>query len=350
MIGYSDSNKDGGILASQWYLYQAQSKLIEVGKTHNVTIRFFHGKGGSISRGAGPTHWFLRALPPGSVNGDIRLTEQGETIERKYANKNNAVYNLELLTAGTLTATMLQNINQNREHEQASELNYLACKSMVVYEELTKKPGFIKFYEKATPIDAIEQSKIGSRPSRRTGARSLSDLRAIPWVFSWSQCRFNITSWYGVGTTLESMYTYDIDKFARFKKAVKTDPFIRYVLTNVDSSLASSDENIFKKYAQLADDIPESKDLLNRMLDELHLTQRMIDFLLDEPLSKRRENHYYSTMLRASAMEPLHDHQIYLLKEWRASCERGDTKSAEKQLLELLRCINAIAGAIGFTG
>ncbi len=350
MIGYSDSNKDGGILASQWYLYQAQSQLVEVGHKHHVNIRFFHGKGGSISRGAGPTHWFLRALPPGSVNGDIRLTEQGETIERKYANKNNAVYNLELLTAGTLSATLLQNLSETKDHELTSELNYLACKSMVVYEELTKNDGFIKFYEKATPIDAIEQSKIGSRPSRRTGVRALSDLRAIPWVFSWSQCRFNITSWYGVGTTLESMYKYDTDKFGRFKKAVKTDPFIRYVLTNIDSSLASSDEIIFQKYARLAEDIPQSKELLAQMIEELHCSRRMIDFLLDEPLSTRRENHYYSTLLRAEAMEPLHEHQIHLLKEWRAFSDLGDTVTADKILFDLLRCINAIAGAIGFTG
>ncbi len=350
MIGYSDSNKDGGILASQWYLYDAQVHMIEVGKKHGVNIRFFHGKGGSISRGAGPTHWFLRALPPGSVNGDIRLTEQGETIERKYANKNNAVYNLELLTAGTLSATLLQNLSLTREYELSSELNYLACKSMIVYEELTKKDGFIKFYEKATPIDAIEQSKIGSRPSRRTGSRTLADLRAIPWVFSWSQCRFNITSWYGVGSTLESMHKHDTDKFLRFKQAVKTDPFIRYVLTNVDSSLASTDEIIFRKYAQLAEDIPQSREILLQMVDELHLSHKMIDFLLDEPLSARRENHYYSTMLRAEAMGPLHEHQIYLLKRWRKLNDRGETEASEKELSGLLRCINAIAGAIGFTG
>lgn len=350
MIGYSDSNKDGGILASQWYLYEAQSKLVEIGKKHGVNIRFFHGKGGSISRGAGPTHWFLRALPPGSVNGDIRLTEQGETIERKYANKNNAVYNLELLTAGTLYASIIKTPDTIQEHELANELKYLACKSMKVYEELTKKEGFIQFYEKATPIDAIEQSKIGSRPSRRTGKRSLADLRAIPWVFSWSQCRFNITSWYGVGTTLESMYKHDPDKFERFKQAAKSDPFIRYVLTNVDSSLASSDENIFRKYAQLAEEIPQSNAVLTQMIEELHRTRQMIDVLLEIPLAKRRENHYYSTLLRAEAMNPLHDLQIYLLKEWRLHRDAGDTIAAEKILFDLLRCINAIAGAIGFTG
>jgi len=221
---------------------------------------------------------------------------------------------------------------------------------MVVYKELTTAPGFIRFYEKATPIDAIEQSKIGSRPARRTGTRVLSDLRAIPWVFSWSQCRFNITSWYGVGTTLEAMYKYDTDKFERFKKAVQTDPFIRYVLTNIDSSLASSDKDIFKKYAQLASDDPQSSGFIAQMTDELERTQRMIDYILDTPLSQRRENHYYSTLLRAEAMEPLHDHQVMLLSSWRRYAAQGNSEEADKVLFELLRCINAIAGAIGFTG
>ena len=350
MIGYSDSNKDGGILASQWYLYEAQSKLAEIGIKHKVNIRFFHGKGGSISRGAGPTHWFLRALPPGTINGDIRFTEQGETIERKYANKNNAVYNLELLTAGTLSATMLQNSNQISEHELASEFGYLVSKSMSVYKELIERPGFIHFYEKATPIDAIEQSKIGSRPSRRTGTRSLNDLRAIPWVFSWSQCRFNITSWYGVGTTLEEMQKQNPIKFERFKNSVKTDPFIRYVLTNVDSSLASSDEAIFRQYAQLAAEVPGSGEFLTLMVDELTRTRQMIDLILNIPLSERRVNHYYSTLLRAEAMEPLHKHQVNLLRQWRKSNEIGTAENGDTLLFELLRCVNAIAGAIGFTG
>jgi len=350
MIGYSDSNKDGGILSSQWYLYEAQTKLIEIGKKHAVKIRFFHGKGGSISRGAGPTHWFLRALPPLSVNGDIRFTEQGETIERKYANKNNAVYNIELLTAGSLSVSMLQNNKPIEEYDLASEFNYLACKSKRVYEELTKQPGFIQFYEKATPIDAIEQSKIGSRPSRRTGTRTLNDLRAIPWVFSWSQCRFNITGWYGVGTSLEAMRNNDPVKFDRFKKAVKTDPFIRYVLTNIDSSLASSDEDIFKQYTQLASDVPHFNEILSQILNEFALTKQMVESILSRPISERRKNHYYSTLLRADAMRPLHQHQVNLLALWRKLNNEGNSAQADSILFELLRCINAIAGAIGFTG
>ncbi|NDP20331.1 MAG: phosphoenolpyruvate carboxylase [Paludibacter sp.] len=350
MIGYSDSNKDGGIFASQWYLHQAQSQLVEIGRKHNVKIRFFHGKGGSISRGAGPTHWFLRALPPGSINGDLRLTEQGETIERKYANKNNALYNIELLTAGTLAASLLSRNNEKYEHALAPELNYLANQSMFVYKELTQDPNFIKFYEKATPIDAIEQSKIGSRPSRRTGTRSLSDLRAIPWVFSWSQCRFNITSWYGVGTTLEKMSQEEPQKFERLRKSVQIDPFIRYVLTNVDSSIASSDEKIFRKYAELASDVPGSIVIFNKLSEELNRTRRMIDVLLNIALVDRRTNHYYSTLLRSEAMEPLHEQQIFLLKKWRLLTAEGKTEEADPILVELLRCINAIAGAIGFTG
>ena len=350
MIGYSDSNKDGGILASQWYLYEAQTQLIKIGEKYGVKVRFFHGKGGSISRGAGPTHWFLKALPPLSVNGDIRFTEQGETIERKYANINNAVYNIELLTSGTLAVSMLQKNKVIQSYDMASELDYLACKSKQVYEELTKKPGFIEFYEKATPIDAIEQSKIGSRPSRRTGTRTLGDLRAIPWVFSWSQCRFNITGWYGVGTSLESMRTNDPFKFERFKIALKSDPFIRYVLTNIDSSLASSDEEIFKQYAQLASDVPYSGKILDQLLREYTLTRQMIDFILDIPISERRKNHYYSTLLRADAMLPLHNHQISLLAQWRQLNKEGNLEGAETILFELLRSINAIAAAIGFTG
>ena len=255
-----------------------------------------------------------------------------------------------MLTAGTLAATLLNKNNEQKVHELSDELNYLANRSMEVYKDLTQQPGFIKFYEKATPIDAIEQSKIGSRPSRRTGTRSLSDLRAIPWVFSWSQCRFNITSWYGVGTTLEEMYENEPEKFERFRKFVETDSFIRYVLTNVDSSIASSDENIFKKYANLATDVPESGMFISKMTEELARTRRMIDVLLNIPLVERRENHYYSTLLRSEAMEPLHQHQALLLDKWRKFNSEGKTAEADHLLIELLRCINAIAGAIGFTG
>jgi phosphoenolpyruvate carboxylase len=246
--------------------------------------------------------------------------------------------------------TLLNKNVTNYNHELTEELNYMANESMTVYKKLTQMPGFIQFYEKATPIDAIEQSKIGSRPSRRNGTRTLSDLRAIPWVFSWSQCRFNITGWYGVGATLEKMLDQEPQKFERLRKAVLIDPFIRYVLTNIDSSLASSDEKIFRLYASLAKDVPESDEITEILTCELRKTRKMIDILLDKPLVTRRKNHYYSTLLRSEAMDSLHSQQVFLLKKWRNFVADGNQSEGDKILVELLRCINAIAGAIGFTG
>ena len=349
-IGYSDSNKDGGILASSWYLYYAQSKLAEVGKKHNIIIRFFHGKGGTISRGAGPVHWFIKTLPHGSINGQMRITEQGETIERKYANKINAVYNLELLVSGTAANTMLHQHTPHHLHPAEKMFDYMACESMKVFNELTQNEHFIKFFEQATPIDAIESSRIGSRPARRTGKRTLNDLRAIPWVFSWSQSRFNLTSWYGVGTTLENMTNRAPDKFEQLKALVPKDAFVRYVLTNIDTSLAATDESIMKEYASLVEDEEARITILNLLLDELSRTRRMLAELLGRPISERRKNHYYSTILRAEALNMLHRTQINLLRTWRNQQKEGKDNNAEKTLLSLLRCINAIANAMGTTG
>jgi phosphoenolpyruvate carboxylase len=351
MIGYSDSNKDGGILASTWHLYDAQMKLAEVGKKHGVNIRFFHGKGGTISRGAGPTNWFLKSLPQSTLNGLIRVTEQGETIERKYANKVNASYNLELLLAGTAYQTIVNQLElQEREPLREQLFSHMAEESYRAFKNLTLHPSFIPFYEQATPIDVIESSKIGSRPSRRRGKRSLEDLRAIPWVFSWTQSRMHISSWYGVGYTLHKMKTEDPQKYAQLKKLVKTDNFVRYVLTNVDTSLAATDEKIMGLYAGLVDDPAVKDEILGILLKELELTRTMMLDLLGSPISQRRVNHYLSTQLRAEALLPLHQEQVHLLRLWRETRKQGDNGQAEMLLRDLLRSINAIASAMGTTG
>jgi len=350
MIGYSDSNKDGGIFSSQWNLYNAQADLVCVGEKHQVKIQFFHGKGGSISRGAGPTHWFIRSLPHTSIDGNIRLTEQGETIERKYANKVNAAYNLELLMANAVRATLLDQSSNREPHILSEELNFLAQESVKHYTNLTNHPYFIRFFEQATPIDAIENSKIGSRPARRTGKRSLDDLRAIPWVFSWTQSRFNIPSWYGVGSTLELLQNEYPEKFKKIREHLPTDSFIRYVFTNIDTSLNATDENIMKAYAELVEENEVKNTILDLMLKELGKTRRMFDVLLEKPIKDRRTNHYYSTILRAEALYPLHKKQINLLRQWRRLRKEGRDDSAEQILVNLLRSINAIASAIGNTG
>jgi phosphoenolpyruvate carboxylase len=351
MIGYSDSNKDGGILASTWHLYDAQMKLAEVGKKHGVNIRFFHGKGGTISRGAGPTNWFLKSLPHSTLNGLIRVTEQGETIERKYANKVNASYNLELLLAGTAYQTIVNQLEQPEGEPVREQLfSYMAEESYKAFKNLTKHPSFIPFYEQATPIDVIESSKIGSRPSRRRGKRSLEDLRAIPWVFSWTQSRMHISSWYGVGSTLHKLKTESPERYRQLKKLVKTDNFIRYVLTNVDTSLAATDEEIMGLYAGLVEDPGVKDEILGILLKELELTRTMMLDLLGSPISQRRVNHYLSTRLRADALLPLHQEQVHLLRLWREALKKGDNPQAEVLLRDLLRSVNAIASAMGTTG
>jgi phosphoenolpyruvate carboxylase len=348
MIGYSDSNKDGGILASQWYLYEAQHRLTETGQKYGVDVRFFHGKGGSISRGAGPIHWFMRSLPPASICGKLRLTEQGETIERKYANKVNAAFNLELLASGTLLNTLFSNYSINEELFEL--MRYMSAESLKAYTRLTRHKSFIRFFEQATPIDVIETSKIGSRPARRTGRRVLTDLRAIPWVFSWSQSRINLTSWYGVGSTLKLLKEKEPQKYDLLSRLIPDHPLLRYLFTNVDSGLASTDPDIIELYASLIAEPSVRNDILPLILSEYHLTQSLLAELLQIPFDQRRKNHFFSTRLRAVALKPMHLVQVQTLIKWREGRDTDNPDVRSQQNIILLKTINAIANALGATG
>jgi phosphoenolpyruvate carboxylase len=349
MVGYSDSNKDGGIIASAWHLYKAQKELLKVGEKHGIKIKFFHGKGGTISRGAGPTHWFLRSLPDGSINGNIKITEQGESIERKYANRTNAAYNLELLVAGVVSLSILQQRQRIDDSESTAILEIMSEESLKHYKDLTQDNDFISFFREATPIDAIESSRIGSRPSRRTGKKTISDLRAIPWVFSWSQSRFNLTSWYGVGSTLEMLKDKQPAKFTRLKELMLSDNLIRYIFTNIDTSLIATDEEIMTKYASLVTSEKVRDKILGKIMKELKITREMISILIERPFEQRRKSHYYSTILRAEALNYLHDSQIKLLRTWRENKKKTEEEDQEL-LVKLLKSINAIANAMGNTG
>ncbi|MEO0509979.1 MAG: phosphoenolpyruvate carboxylase [Verrucomicrobiota bacterium] len=348
MVGYSDSNKDGGILASQWGLYKAQYALSEVGDDAGVKIRFFHGKGGSISRGAGPTHYFIKALPYGAPNGDIRLTEQGETIAQKYGNPVNAAYNLELLAANTLSKYLKDQKFERAFHPLADVIDWLAMSSQKHYDAMRSKEGFITFFRSATPIDAIEMSKIGSRPAKRTGMNTLDDLRAIPWVFSWSQARAHMTSWFGVGSALEELKSENLESYEKLHASLKKDSFVRYVFTNVDTSLAATDEDIFQLYIDLVEDNALRDKFCRIFMDELALTRRHLKTLLNRPIEERRRGHHYSNLLRASLMRPLHEKQVALLRKWRAQKASEDVD--ENIQTELLMTINALSGAMRNTG
>lgn len=347
MIGYSDSNKDAGILSSQWALQRAQANLATLGHEAGVRIRFFHGRGGTISRGAGPTHRFLDALPHGSLCGDIRLTEQGETIAQKFGNFSTAAYNLELLAAG-VTATAVQHAKPVAGDDTLAPIfDQLAAASCKAYRALIEADGFLEFYRQATPIDALEHSRIGSRPSRRTGKPSLADLRAIPWVFSWNQARFYVPGWFGAGSGLASLSP---EQFTHLRENFRARPFVHYVFTNVESSLASSDLDLMKKYASLVQDAALRERLLGMIEREWKLTREMIDSLRGNTMTARRPRFMKTLVLRAEALRVLHDQQIGLLSQWRGLLADQKQAEADAMLPNLLLSINAIASGLRTTG
>jgi phosphoenolpyruvate carboxylase len=347
MIGYSDSNKDAGILASQWALHRAQAALAAVGRDAGVRIRFFHGRGGTVSRGAGPTHRFLDALPHGSLSGDIRLTEQGETIAQKFGNFATATYNLELLLAGVTATTVRHRMAPPEVAGPDPVFDRLAEASRGAYRELLEAPGFLAFHRQATPIDALEHSRIGSRPSRRTGQPSLADLRAIPWVFSWNQARYYLPGWYGTGSALAAL---DESSFAALRDQCRSHAFVHYVFTNVEASLASSNLDLMRAYAGLVEDTAVRDAILPRIEAEWRLTATMIEKLRGGTIAGRRPRLTRTLDLRTEALRILHLQQIDLLRRWRGRIREGDPAGADALLPDLLLSINAIASGLRTTG
>ncbi|MEP6673193.1 MAG: phosphoenolpyruvate carboxylase [Chthoniobacter sp.] len=347
MVGYSDSNKDSGIFASQWGLQKAQARLAQLGRDAGVRIRFFHGRGGTVSRGAGPTHRFLEALPNNSLSGDIRLTEQGETIAQKFGHFVTATYNLELLLAGVTATTIEHERSAPMPPPLAPVLERLSRASQQAYRRLLDTEDFITFYRQATPIDALEHSRIGSRPSRRTGKPSLADLRAIPWVFSWIQSRFYVPGWFGAGSGLKSLTEAEL---AEIKDQLRTWPFLYYVLTNIEASIASTDLELMQAYAGMVQDPALRERFMKIIVDEWNLTREMLEKLRGVPMADRRPRMLRTLKLRAEALRVLHLQEIHLLTKWRACRAAGDEAAAENMLPDLLLSINAIASGLRTTG
>lgn len=350
MIGYSDSNKDAGILACQWALQKAQSALQQIGYDHGVYIRFFHGRGGTVSRGAGPTHRFLDALPHASLCGEIRLTEQGETIAQKYANATTAAYNLELLVAGVSATTVRHQLTGTPKHGLEPIMDRLAKTSFTAYRRLLDAEGFMAFYRQATPIDALEHSRIGSRPARRTGQATLKDLRAIPWVFSWIQSRFYVPGWFGVGSALAELEENAPEEFRRLVEGVQMWPFLNYLFTNVESSHCSSDRSLMEVYASLVDDQEVRNRIFGIIIDEWEKTRCYLEKLRGGITSRRRPKMFKTLQIRAEALRVLHQQQIDLLVQWRKLRSEGNEAAADALLPELLLSINAIASGLRTTG
>ncbi|GAA5124926.1 phosphoenolpyruvate carboxylase [Luteolibacter yonseiensis] len=352
MLGYSDSNKDCGILAAQFALQRAQTALTQVGRDSGVNLCFFHGRGGTISRGAGPTHWFMAALPNGAMSGGFRMTEQGETIAQKYANLANATYNLELLLAGAAVTTAHHRHLPPVEDPCQAFMARLGDTSQAAYQNFLKAEGFIEFYRQATVIDALENSRIGSRPARRTGKKgfSISDLRAIPWVFSWTQARFYLPGWFGVGSGLEKLKQESPGDFAKFKEALPHSTFMSYVLTNVETNLASANLELMSDYAGLVEDVELRDRFLGMILTEFEKTKTLLAELFDGDMKTRRPRMAKTLDIREAPLRVLHQQQIALLREWRGHVAAENSTEADALLPKLLLSINAIASGLRTTG
>lgn len=350
MIGYSDSNKDGGIVASLIGLRRGQAALTEVGNRHGVRVRFFHGRGGTISRGAGPTHRFIKALPDNTLQGDLRLTEQGETIAQKYAHQPTAIYNLELFLAGTTRKSLADRREPNVAHPLEGVLDRLATWARDEYTKLLHSDGFVNFFRQATPIDAIEQSRIGSRPSRRTGQASLKDLRAIPWVFAWGQSRFYLSGWYGTGSALKRLESQDPDLVSQLQSQLLVWSPLHYLVSNVATSVTAVDLDVMRQYANLVEDTTLRDRIMGRIEAELQLTRDMMQRLYGGSLVDQRPNVQRMIALRSEGLKILHNQQIELLRTWRAYMRMGETAQAEAMTPRLLLTVNAIASGLGTTG
>jgi phosphoenolpyruvate carboxylase len=347
MLGYSDSNKDGGYLAANWALYRAELDLVEVARAEGVRLRLFHGRGGTVGRGGGPSYEAIRAQPPGAVAGALRITEQGEVIAAKYADPDLARRNLEALVAATLESSLLDIEGLGEDAEPAYDLlDDLAARAQRAYRALVHEtPGFVEWFRAATPISELGELNIGSRPPSRKAGTSIADLRAIPWVFSWSQARIMLPGWYGTGSALESWVDGDDDKLTRLQELHRTWPFFRTVLSNMGMVLAKTDLGLAARYAELVPDEGLRARVFDQITAEHERTCRMLlavtgdDHLLADNPSLAR-----SIRNRFPYLEPLHHLQVEMLRRRRA----GEDDELTSRNIHLT--INGIATALRNSG
>jgi phosphoenolpyruvate carboxylase len=292
----------------------------------------------------------MEALPQGSLSGCLRMTEQGETIAQKYAHLGSAVYNTELLMASAAAATARHRHGPAVSKELFPTLDVLAGWSRDAYRAFLQTPGFMTFYRNATPIDALEHARIGSRPSRRTGQASLDDLRAIPWVFSWTQSRFYLPGWFGAGSALDRLKNEDKEGFLAIQTGLKSSPFLRYVLTNIESSLVSAKVELMELYADLVSDVEIRERFLAIILAEYKRTKAILEELFQGTFADRRPRLAYTLDIREEPLHVLHVQQVNLLRNWRAHLQAGETEIADGMLPDMLISINALASGLRTTG
>lgn len=347
MLGYSDSNKDGGTIASKWNLYKAEMALSEIGRKNNTEVYFFHGTGGTISRGGGKYHRFLESMPEKSVSGTIKITVQGESVAQLFGNPLTARYNLSALSSGVARHIMHNKTDVKLPVYPVESMEFLAKKSFEHYRKLIETPGFIDFYGKATCIDVLEKSKIGSRPARRTGTRTLNDLRAIPWVFSWNLSRITLTGWFGLGAALHALKTEKPQDYIAIKQAAKNWSFFRFLMIQTETNLILSHLEMMKEYAALDEDEARRALFLDLLLTDHQNGVHLVEELFEEAASVRRNGQYDNLKWRNDKLFALHQLHIKYLKKWRGMDEGLDK---DKLLEKLLSLINALSSGLKNTG
>ncbi|MDE2504668.1 MAG: phosphoenolpyruvate carboxylase, partial [Burkholderiales bacterium] len=355
MLGYSDSNKDGGSFTSNWELYRAEIALAalfaRLRADHGITLRLFHGRGGTVGRGGGPSYQAILAQPPGTVNGQIRLTEQGEVIASKYAHPDIGRRNLETLVAATLEATLLHPTRSAPKafHDAADEISAASFKAYrkLVYET----PGFTDYFFAATPIREIAELNIGSRPASRKATRAIEDLRAIPWTFSWGQCRMALPGWAGFGSAIEAFLAAG-DRAQRvelLQRMHRQWPFFRTLLSNLDMVLAKSDLRIAARYVELVEDKAVAKRIFGllraewqRAADAVALITGQAEPLESNPALARSIAH------RFPYLDPLNHLQVELMRRYRHHREGQPGVDRVQRGIHL--SINGIAAGLRNTG
>ena len=347
MLGYSDSNKDGGLVASRWSLQDAQRRLASLFERHPARMMLFHGRGGSIGRGGGKTHRAILSAPAGSVAGRLRLTEQGEVIHRKYALRSIAIRNLEQMTGAVLKASFDPGRPRADSAQCSSEwteaMACLSSASRAVYREMVyENPDFVEYFRNATPIDVIERMRIGSRPSSRNPDAGIRGLRAIPWVFAWGQSRHALPGWFGLGTGLEQLVAETGVSAA--ERMTREWPFFRSILDDAEMAMAKADLDIASRYAELAGAIgdlifPQIRQEYERAKDWICRLKHQTGLLDSDETLKR------SILLRNPYVDPMSFVQVDLLRRWRAGGrERADLESA------LISTVHGIAQGLQNTG
>jgi len=347
MLGYSDSNKDGGFVTSGWELYKAEIGLVDVFERHGVRLRLFHGRGGSVGRGGGPSYDAIIAQPGGAVNGQIRITEQGEIISSKYSNAEVGRNNLEILAAATLEASLLQPRQAAPSGEYLKTMEQLSALAFKAYRGLVyETEGFADYFWASTVITEISTLNIGSRPASRKKTREIEDLRAIPWVFSWAQCRLMLPGWYGFGSAVETWVAEHPDKGMPFLKELYREwPFFRTLLSNMDMVLAKSSIAIASRYAELVPDTALRDKIFGRIRQEWNTSiETLLDIMGQERLLQGNPLLERSIRNRFPYLDPLNHVQVELLKEHRA-------QNPDEQVLRGIQLtINGISAGLRNSG